>query len=149
MPLIEIHMLEGRSDQQKRALLDAVTESVRESIGAPLSTIRVWIQEFSPKEYMVAGQLFAAVTDVRDGLYLYEVLENQVIPLYYDRDIDGLRLYRDHRRQDTWYLILHREDRQDIAGIGECSPIGGLSIDDIDAIEDVIIVSKPSQLGKP
>lgn len=59
MPLIEIHMLEGRTDKQKRALLDAVTEAVRDSIGAPLSTIRVWIQEFSPKEYMVAGELYA------------------------------------------------------------------------------------------
>jgi 4-oxalocrotonate tautomerase len=57
MPLIEIHMLEGRTDEQKRAVLDAVTEAVRESLGAPLNTIRVWIQEFSPKEYMVAGQL--------------------------------------------------------------------------------------------
>jgi len=30
------------------------------------------------------------VTDARDGKSLYEVLEGQVIPLYYDRDIDGL-----------------------------------------------------------
>jgi len=30
------------------------------------------------------------LTDRRDGLALYEVLEKQVIPLYYDRDIDGL-----------------------------------------------------------
>lgn len=59
MPLIEIHMLEGRTDQQKRALLDAVTEAVRHSLGAPLTSIRVWIQEFSPKEYMVAGTLYA------------------------------------------------------------------------------------------
>jgi 4-oxalocrotonate tautomerase len=59
MPLIEIHMLEGRSDEQKRAVLDAVTEAVRDSLGAPLNTIRVWIQEFSPKEYMVAGQLYS------------------------------------------------------------------------------------------
>jgi glycogen phosphorylase len=29
-------------------------------------------------------------TDQRDGLSLYEVLENQVIPMFYDRDIDGL-----------------------------------------------------------
>ncbi len=59
MPLIEIHMLEGRTDAQKRALLDAVTEAVRTSLGTPLTTIRVWIQEFSPREYMVAGQLYA------------------------------------------------------------------------------------------
>jgi 4-oxalocrotonate tautomerase len=58
MPLIEIHMQEGRTDQQKRALLDAVTEAVRASLGAPLSSIRVWVQEFSPKDYMVAGELY-------------------------------------------------------------------------------------------
>ena len=30
------------------------------------------------------------ITDARDAQSLYEVLEKQVVPLYYDRDIDGL-----------------------------------------------------------
>jgi 4-oxalocrotonate tautomerase len=55
MPLIEVHLLEGRTDEQKKALLTAVTKAVNESIGAPLEAIRVWIEEFSPKEYMAAG----------------------------------------------------------------------------------------------
>jgi 4-oxalocrotonate tautomerase len=55
MPLIEIHMLEGRTDDQKKALLTSVTRAVQESIGAPIESIRVWIQEFTPPEYMVAG----------------------------------------------------------------------------------------------
>jgi 4-oxalocrotonate tautomerase len=55
MPLIEIHMLEGRTDAQKKALLASVTSAVQESIGAPIESIRVWIQEFSPPEYMAAG----------------------------------------------------------------------------------------------
>jgi len=59
MPLIEIHLLEGRTDEQKKALLSAVTEAVQASIGAPLETIRVWIQEFSPREYMAAGVWYA------------------------------------------------------------------------------------------
>jgi 4-oxalocrotonate tautomerase len=59
MPLIEIHLLEGRTDEQKRALLAAVTRAVNESINAPLETIRVWVQEVSPKEYMAAGVLAA------------------------------------------------------------------------------------------
>ncbi len=42
------------------------------------------------------------------------------------------------KQKDTWYLVLYREDSPDIAGIGECSPIGGLSIDDLDLIEDVL-----------
>ena len=59
MPLVEIHLLEGRTDEQKKDLLSAVTQAVHESIGAPLETIRVWVQEFSPKDYMAAGVLAA------------------------------------------------------------------------------------------
>ncbi|HVP90488.1 MAG TPA: 2-hydroxymuconate tautomerase [Terriglobales bacterium] len=59
MPLIEIHLMEGRTDEQKRALLSSVTTAVHESIGAPLESIRVWVQEISPKEYMAAGVLAA------------------------------------------------------------------------------------------
>ena len=56
MPLIEIHMLEGRTVEQKKALLASVTRAVQDSIGAPIETIRVWIQEFSGPEYMSAGR---------------------------------------------------------------------------------------------
>ena len=59
MPLIEVHLLEGRTDDQKEALLAALTKAVQDSIGAPLDTIRIWIQEFSPKEYMASGVLAA------------------------------------------------------------------------------------------
>jgi len=59
MPLIEIHLLEGRTDEQKKSLLTAVTQAVHTSIGTPLESIRVWIQEFSPKEYMSAGVWYA------------------------------------------------------------------------------------------
>jgi len=59
MPLIEVHLLEGRTDEQKENLLSAITRAVHESIGAPLPSIRVWIQEFPPREYMVAGELAA------------------------------------------------------------------------------------------
>jgi 4-oxalocrotonate tautomerase len=40
MPLIEIHLLEGRTDEQKEQLLAAVTRAVHESIGAPLPSGR-------------------------------------------------------------------------------------------------------------
>lgn len=59
MPLVEIHLLEGRTDKQKKALLAAVTDAVHDSIGAPLETIRVWVQEFSPKDDMASGVLAA------------------------------------------------------------------------------------------
>jgi len=59
MPLVEIHMLEGRTDEQKKALLDGVTEAIRDTLGVPLTSIRVWIQEFSPKDFMIAGELYS------------------------------------------------------------------------------------------
>ncbi len=45
MPLVQINMLTGRSPEQKEALLRAVTDAVHESIGAPIPSIRVWINE--------------------------------------------------------------------------------------------------------
>jgi 4-oxalocrotonate tautomerase len=63
MPLVEVHLLEGRTDKQKEALLKAITAAVHESIQAPLPTIRVWIDEFSPKHYMIAGELKSRMTD--------------------------------------------------------------------------------------
>jgi 4-oxalocrotonate tautomerase len=59
MPLVEIHMLEGRTEEQKKALLDGVTEAIHDSLGVPLTSIRVWIQEFSQKDFMIAGELYA------------------------------------------------------------------------------------------
>ena len=55
MPLVQINMLEGRSPEQKKALLAAVTDAVHASIGAPLPSIRVWVQEFSAEDYMAEG----------------------------------------------------------------------------------------------
>ena len=56
MPLIEIHLLEGRTPEQKKKLLASVTEAVHESIGSPVASIRVWINEFSAEDYMAAGR---------------------------------------------------------------------------------------------
>ena len=57
MPLIEIHLLKGRSAEQKKKLLASVTEAVVESIDAPLQSIRVWIHEMTEDDYMVAGHM--------------------------------------------------------------------------------------------
>ena len=59
MPLVQVNLASGRTDEQKRALLAAITDAVHTSIGAPLESIRVWIAEFEPTEYMQAGELLA------------------------------------------------------------------------------------------
>jgi 4-oxalocrotonate tautomerase len=59
MPLIQVNLAAGRTDAQKRALLQAITDAVESSIGAPIDSIRVWINEFEPTEYMAGGVLLA------------------------------------------------------------------------------------------
>ncbi len=59
MPLIEIRLLRGRTAEEKRKLLEAVTRAVQDAIDAPLPSIRVWLHELESDEYMVAGELRA------------------------------------------------------------------------------------------
>jgi 4-oxalocrotonate tautomerase len=59
MPLIEVHLARGRTEQEKRALMEAITEAVQRSIDAPLPSIRVWIHEFAREEFMAAGEVLA------------------------------------------------------------------------------------------
>jgi 4-oxalocrotonate tautomerase len=56
VPLIHVSLARGRSPEQKRALLEALTRAAQDSIGAPLESIRVWITEVDPDEFMSAGQ---------------------------------------------------------------------------------------------
>jgi len=62
MPLVEIHLLKGRTKKQKKALLEAVTRAVQESLNIPLETVRVWIQEIPPDEFMRGGRLASEKT---------------------------------------------------------------------------------------
>jgi 4-oxalocrotonate tautomerase len=55
MPLVQVSMLAGRSDDDKRKLLHAIHEAVRDSIGASESSIKVWISEFQATEYISDG----------------------------------------------------------------------------------------------
>jgi 4-oxalocrotonate tautomerase len=56
VPLIHVSMARGRTPEQKHALLDALTRAAQDSIGAPLESIRVWITEVDPDEFMSAGE---------------------------------------------------------------------------------------------
>jgi 4-oxalocrotonate tautomerase len=59
MPLIHVQMAAGRTAEQKHALLLAVTDAVHRSLGAAPESIRVWITEFQPAEFMAGGILLA------------------------------------------------------------------------------------------
>ncbi|MCZ2859964.1 tautomerase family protein [Blastococcus sp. VKM Ac-2987] len=59
MPFIQITMIAGRTEQQKRDLLAAVSQATTESIGAPPETVRAWIVEVPPTDIAVAGETHA------------------------------------------------------------------------------------------
>ena len=56
MPLVHVNMMEGRTDEQKEALIKAVAEAVMTSIDSPEENIRVLINEY-PKKHWGIGTL--------------------------------------------------------------------------------------------
>lgn len=56
MPYVTVKMLEGRTDNQKKALAEKVTDVVSETTGAPKENVVVFIEEMSKKDYAVGGK---------------------------------------------------------------------------------------------
>ena len=55
MPLAEITMIEGRTEDQKRAVIEKVTQALHEATDAKKETIRVWIHEMPKENWGIAG----------------------------------------------------------------------------------------------
>ena len=51
MPFAQIYMLEGRTDEQKQAVIEKVTAALMEAVDAPKENIRVWIHDV-PKQML-------------------------------------------------------------------------------------------------
>lgn len=56
MPVVTVKMLEGRTDAQKRALVEKVTDAVVETTGAAPEKVSIIIEEMSKNHYSVAGK---------------------------------------------------------------------------------------------
>ena len=55
MPFAQIYMLEGRTEDQKRAVIEKVTAALVEAVGAPKETVRVWIHDVPKENWGIAG----------------------------------------------------------------------------------------------
>ena len=55
MPFIQVTMLEGRTVEQKHALMAALTQAAVDSIGAKPESIRVALYEVNGDEWSTAG----------------------------------------------------------------------------------------------
>ncbi|HEY8910489.1 MAG TPA: 4-oxalocrotonate tautomerase [Desulfosporosinus sp.] len=57
MPIVQIELLEGRTVEQKRLLVEKVTQAIVESIGAPADKVTIIIRDMLKENYAKAGKL--------------------------------------------------------------------------------------------
>ncbi|NWL23791.1 tautomerase family protein [Pseudomonas umsongensis] len=55
MPIIEFHLMEGRTAEQKRQLLSAVTDTVVDVLGVRPEQVRILIHNVTPEHFSMAG----------------------------------------------------------------------------------------------
>ncbi len=63
VPVVQVSLLKGRSEEQKRNLLRAITNAVVESVDAKPVSVRVIINEIEPSHWSVAGVPFSERDD--------------------------------------------------------------------------------------
>mgnify|MGYP006153400793 CR=1 FL=1 len=65
MPLIQVTMVEGRTVEQKHALIRNLSQSMAETLEVPLERIRVALYEISADEWGIALPYGAPAIDMR------------------------------------------------------------------------------------
>ncbi|MCB1889192.1 MAG: 4-oxalocrotonate tautomerase family protein [Rhodocyclaceae bacterium] len=56
MPLAHIYLMEGRTEDQKRAVIEKVTAALVEALDAPRQNVRVVIQDIPKTNWGIAGE---------------------------------------------------------------------------------------------
>lgn len=59
MPLAQITLIEGNSEDRKRELIARITDAFTESLGAPRASVRVIISEVPASDWGVGGTPFS------------------------------------------------------------------------------------------
>lgn len=57
MPVVQIHLIQGRSVEQKRMLVKKITEAVCESVNVPAESVHVMLTDMKREDYGDAGVL--------------------------------------------------------------------------------------------
>jgi 4-oxalocrotonate tautomerase len=56
MPIAQISIMDGRTDEEKAKLIAAVTEAIHQSVDAPYENIRVLLQEVPRTQWGIGGK---------------------------------------------------------------------------------------------
>ena len=54
MPFAQIYLIEGRTEEQKRALIEKVTQAIVEAVNAPKENVRVWLHDVPQENWGIA-----------------------------------------------------------------------------------------------
>lgn len=57
MPVVQVHLIQGRSVEQKRMLVKKITEAVCESVNVPAESVHVMLTDMKREDYADAGVL--------------------------------------------------------------------------------------------
>lgn len=55
MPIIQVNLMQGRTQEQKKLLAQRITDSVVEVLGSPKEAVRVLFHEMGPYDFAVGG----------------------------------------------------------------------------------------------
>jgi len=61
MPFVQVTMMQGRSTEQKHALMKQLTDAVVESLGSDPARVRVAIYEVTEDEWAVGGEPMSVI----------------------------------------------------------------------------------------
>lgn len=61
MPIVHVHMLEGRDIEKKRLLAKKLTDVIIEVCGSPADQVRVILSDMALEDYAVGGVLKADI----------------------------------------------------------------------------------------
>ncbi|CAG2134407.1 2-hydroxymuconate tautomerase [Cupriavidus numazuensis] len=56
MPVAQIYLIEGRSEAQKRAVIEKVTQALAEAVGAPEQNVRVLLHDVPKESWGIGGK---------------------------------------------------------------------------------------------
>ena len=57
MPIIQVEMLKGRTVEQKRAMVEKVTQAVAETVNCPKEAVKIIIREMDLENFAQGGVL--------------------------------------------------------------------------------------------
>ncbi len=59
MPIAVVHLLEGRTETQRKAVIEKITDALVESLDVQPNQVRVILQEMAPENFGIGGVPFS------------------------------------------------------------------------------------------